>query len=152
MGEKPSIAAQVAIVASVLVASILALVLAGPVGEELDEILPPDTAESVVDFVRLGTTQWMLGHIVINWVVAVAAAMATGTFELKRLSEFLWRKILPLMGVYFAGVSLGGAISAGAVTDAVFIVLEARLLADLVENLGKLGVTLPDALKSLFPA
>ena len=148
---KPSLAVQIAIVAAVVLTSVVMLVLSGPVGEELDSILPPDIAEAVIDFVSLGTTQFMFGNILLNWAVAVAAAMTTGTFELKKISEFLWKKILPLMGVYFVGVALGGAVESEAIVNVVFAALEVRLLADLVENLGKLGVKLPDAVSSLFP-
>jgi hypothetical protein len=88
-------------------------------------------------------------HIMFNTIVAVAANVHAKTFTLGRFGEFLARKILPYATVYFASELLGEAIGMHALSKAVWAVIEMSLLGDLLDNLTKLGIKLPDSISRL---
>lgn len=86
-------------------------------------------------------------HIVVNVVVAVAVAIKTDAFRLHRLWEFLYRKVLPLLAVFAASAAAADAAGLGGLQWATFALLESTLIADLTDNLAKLGLSLPTALR-----
>ena len=90
------------------------------------------------------------GHVLLNVLVAVAAAIAAGEFKLHRLAEFLWRKLTPYVLVYAAARLFGEATGLAAVAPSVFALIEAALLSDLVENLERLGLRLPEPVSRLI--
>lgn len=140
----------VAVLVVFLILSTALLVASRPFAVELISELPAPIAEALIDFVSLSSTQLMSAHILINWAVALAAAISTGTFEVKRVADFLWQKIAPLLLTYFAAQALGGYLDLGWLAVTVFTLIEARLLADLVGNLGLLGIPIPEGLATLF--
>ena len=82
-------------------------------------------------------TQWLLAHIVLNVVAAVAASLWTGTFLLGRLWEFLYRKVLPVLLIWGAFSALGKAADLEAIAQTARVTLHAMLLADLMDNINK---------------
>lgn len=89
--------------------------------------------------------KFMLCHIVVNFVVAVAATIVSKEFVLARLAEFLYRKILPYFLVYAVFRFFGEAIGFGSLAYAVFVIIEGALVGDLLDNLSKLGIKIPRA-------
>jgi len=91
----------------------------------------------------------IVAHVAINLVVAVAAAMKAGTFELGKIGEFLWKKLAPYVMVYFAVKVAGLAAGLDALAAVAWAAIEATLLGDLMDNLVKLGLTMPEPIARL---
>jgi len=87
--------------------------------------------------------KFLLAHIVINVVVAVAAALHVGDFQLAKIGEFLYKKILPYLAVWIVAKAMGEMANMVWLALAVFAVLELNLIGDLADNLSKLGVPMP---------
>jgi len=88
----------------------------------------------------------IVGHILVNVVVALAAAQYTSTLDLSKLSEFLTKKLLPFVAVYVICKAFGDNAGLPWLAPAVWTIVETTLAANLIDNLGKLGVPLPAAL------
>jgi phage-related holin len=88
----------------------------------------------------------IVGHILINVVVALAAAQYTSSLDLSKLSEFLTKKLLPFIAVYVVCKVFGEGAGLPWLAPAVWTIIDATLAANLIDNLGKLGVPLPEAL------
>jgi hypothetical protein len=96
--------------------------------------------------------KFMLGHIAVNVVAAVAAAIVAKEFFWGRIGEFLYRKILPFGMVYIVAVAVGDAAGMAWLATAVWGILEVNLFGDLADSLAKLGVPLPGGLGLREPA
>lgn len=95
-------------------------------------------------------TPWvkiLVAQIVINFAVAVFAAIRTGKYKWAKLGEFLWRKLVPLVGTFSVFQLLGNAAGYEAVGVVAFALLEATLLAELADNLSKMGINMPNSLR-----
>jgi hypothetical protein len=95
--------------------------------------------------------KFIVAHVAVNFVVAVAAALRTGQFELTRLAEFLLRKLMPYVLVYTAAKIFGESIGLSALAPAAWAIITATLLGDLAGNLTLLGIKLPDPILNLLP-
>lgn len=91
--------------------------------------------------------KFLVCHIVINLVVALAAALKIGDFSLHKVAEFLTKKLLPYVLVYFVVRIAGDAAGLGALALVAWGAIEAALVGDLLDNLSRLGLPLPDGLK-----
>lgn len=87
--------------------------------------------------------------VIIDVVLAVAAALRQQTFDLRRLGDFLTTMILPYVLVYLVltitvGLvpALNGVLGQG-LDLLVFGVIVASLLAAIYENLKSIGLNLP---------
>lgn len=89
---------------------------------------------------------FLVCHIALNVVVAVSASVYTGEFCLGKTGEFLYRKVVPYIMLFAAFAGLGEAANLGAITGTAFVALEGMLFADLLDNLKKLGLPIPDFL------
>lgn len=98
--------------------------------------------------VTLAGVKFIAVHTVINLVVAVAAALKDGQFKAHKLADFLVRKLAPYVLVYGAAKAIGTEANLEWLATAAFALIEATLLADLTENLGFLGVPLPEAIEA----
>ena len=96
--------------------------------------------------------KFMVSHIVLNVVAAVAAAVHTGEFALGKLGEFMYRKVLPYVALYGVARLFGEGAGLDWLAAAVFALIEAALTGDLVENLQKLGVAIPDGVVKFLKA
>ena len=90
--------------------------------------------------------------IIVNLTVALAAAVRTSTFKPHKIADFLFKQLAPYVLVY--GVIKAIALETpntpyAAITPIVWGILEINLAANLIENLGWLGVPLPQWLKVL---
>lgn len=93
--------------------------------------------------------RFMVAHILVNVVLAVAAGMYTGEFRLKKLGEFLYRKLAPFVLVYGAVKVAGSSSGLDGLALPVWAIIEATLVADLVENLDRLGIPIPERLAKI---
>jgi len=84
--------------------------------------------------------KFILGHIALNTVAAVASGIYTKTFLLGKLGEFLYRKVLPLLLLFGAFAAFGEATKMQAMTTVAFAGIEAMLAADLLDNVKKVGL------------
>lgn len=95
--------------------------------------------------------KFIVANILVNVVIALAAAQATRSLDLSKLAEFLTRKLLPYVAVYFIAKAFGEAAGLGWLAAAVFAVIEITLLKNLTENLALLGIPMPQALRLRSP-
>ena len=88
----------------------------------------------------------IVGHVLINLVAALAAALKTNALDLAHVKSFVLQKLLPNLAVFtvakLAGNLAGLHWRAGGAWGAV----EADLLGDLADSLGRLGLPMPGAL------
>ena len=84
--------------------------------------------------------KWLVAQIVLNFAAAVAVGVATGNFALVKLAEFLYKKVLPLVGLYAAFSFFGETVEMAWVGDVTWGLLAVRLGAELLDNLKQLGV------------
>lgn len=89
----------------------------------------------------------IVGHTIVNVVVAIAAAVVTGTFELSKIAQFLIRKLLPFVAIYFIVKAFGQAAGLEWLAPVTWAAIEASLTGDLADNLVKLGLPLPESVK-----
>jgi len=83
-------------------------------------------------------------HTVVNVVVAIAAAQKTQELELGRVGEFLYRKLLPYVSVYFILIACGEAAGLAFLAPVAWAAIEASLTGDLMDNLARLGLKWPE--------
>lgn len=88
----------------------------------------------------------IIGNILVNVVVALAAAQYTGSLDLSRLSEFLTKKLLPFVAVYAICKVFGESAGLPWLAPATWAIIEVTLAANLIDNLGRLGIPLPNGL------
>lgn len=89
-------------------------------------------------------------HILLNLVVALAAAIRTGTFELAKIAEFLYRKLLPFLMVFAVSAAFAEALSIQWLVTITWGLVELSLVGDMVDNLKKLGIPIPDKIVEMF--
>ena len=89
-------------------------------------------------------------HITLNLAVALAAAIRTNTFEFAKVAEFLYRKMLPYLIVFIVASTAGASLGMAWLATAVWALIEMSLMGDLVDNLKKLGIPIPDGVVRVF--
>lgn len=88
--------------------------------------------------------KFLVGHISINLIAGLAASIKTGEFKVYKVAEFLYRKLLPYVLLYTVFRVVGDMAGLSAIGKTVFGLIELALWGDLIENLGRLGIKLPD--------
>ena len=100
--------------------------------------------QQVLAFFALIWSYWevkfILGHIALNVVAAIATSIYTNEFLLGKLGQFLYRKVLPYILLFAAFAAFGEATNLGGMTTVAFAGIEAMLAADLFDNLKKIGL------------
>ncbi|HEY4720805.1 MAG TPA: phage holin family protein, partial [Anaerolineae bacterium] len=91
--------------------------------------------------------QLIVAGVVLNVVVAVAAAIKSNNFQLARIGEFLYRKLLPYLMVYAVARLLGDAAGVPGLATAVWAIITVTLAGELTANLANLGIEMPEMLK-----
>jgi phage-related holin len=95
-------------------------------------------------------TQITIYHVLINVVVALAAAIRAKDLDINRIGEFLYRKLLPFIMVYAVVVPFSEQTGLSWLVTSAWAVIELTLLTDLLDNLKVLGVPIPDAVMQLI--
>jgi len=137
-----------------LVTLVLTMLMTSCQGEPtLAAVTPADVWARVREFclwlVSIPEVKFIGAHVLINVLVALAAAIYANDFKLYKVAEFLYRKLLPYILVYTAVRIFGDAVGLAFLAVSVFALIEVALLADLVENLDTLGIKLPDRVYNL---
>lgn len=120
------------------------------------------TADFVVGLLLLAWSgwrlKWIVGHILINVVVAWMVSIATGQFLMAKMWEFLYKKLLPFVGIYvvvnFVSYVFGESSypwASGLITMT-WVSIEAMLTADLADNLEKVALRLKIITTPVLPA
>lgn len=107
-------------------------------------------ADFIFGALALAWSGWMLkvlvAHVLVNVVVAYAVTIATGTFKMSKMWEFLYRKLLPLVAIYVTINIVSEYVTeltwATGLTTATWAAMEAMLTSDLADNLEQLGLKL----------
>lgn len=86
----------------------------------------------------------IVAGVVLNVVLAVAAALRTGSFSFQLLADFLVKQLAPYVLVYFGFSLLGDAAGFAWVSTAVLALITASIAARIVANLADLGVPIPE--------
>ena len=81
---------------------------------------------------------------------AVFAGVRTKSFDLNKLSDFLFQKLLPNVGVYVAVKYVGVGLGFEPLGLAAFAAIEADLTKDLTDSLAKLGLKWPLSVQNLL--
>jgi phage-related holin len=97
-----------------------------------------------VELWNLGGVKAIVAQTIFNVVLALAAAVHTDTFNLKKLGEFLYKKLLPFLTVYVVAKAVGVVADIEWVSPITYAAIAAMLAGDMVENLMKLGLPIPD--------
>jgi len=86
----------------------------------------------------------LMALILGNFVTGIAVAIKTRTFELKKVGEFLYTRVLPYIVAYL-GVGVVATIDNSWVwaVTAVWAVILATLVGAVLTNLKELGVGIP---------
>lgn len=125
-----------------------------------------NTLNSVAGFLELVWQQpevkFLLAFIMLNVVVALAATLKTGEFQLQKIGEFLVRKIAPYVLVYGALKAAIGMLTpdqqaatgiSQVFLTAVWGAIVLSLTGDMLPNLFTLlGLTLPGPLAKVLPS
>lgn len=91
----------------------------------------------------------IVGHTIINVVFAIAAAQVQDDFELGKIGEFLFKKLLPYVAVYAILKAFGEAAGLALLAPVVWATIEASLTGDLMDSLARLGLKWPDSVARL---
>ena len=108
-----------------------------------------ELATNVGEVLLAAATSWqfvfLMGHIIVNFVVAVLANLYAGTFMWDKLWEVFGKKFIPYAGIYIFGVILANTglntlivLPPDAQPMVIFLALEAALIAHLIDNLYKI--------------
>lgn len=88
----------------------------------------------------------IVAYTIINTLVAVAAGIRTGTFDLSKVGEFLYKKLLPYVLVYMGVGAFGDVAGLTWLTPVSFAAIMTILTGDLTDSLYKLGIPMPSFL------
>ena len=94
--------------------------------------------------------RFVVFHIALNLAIALAAAIRTSTFEFAKVAEFLYKKLLPNLIVFAVAKAVSGGMEMEWLVTATWALIEMSLLGDMVENLKKLGIPIPNGIVSVF--
>jgi hypothetical protein len=83
-------------------------------------------------------------HTLLNLGVGIAASIYTNEFNVGKLGEFLYRKLLPFVIVLVFAEALAPTAGVAWLGEAVWALIELKLVGDLADSLKKLGVPIPD--------
>ena len=89
------------------------------------------------DLVQL---QAIVAYTLINVIVAVAAGLKLGDFQISKLGEFLYRKLLPYVLTYLGAGLVVGVAGLEGLTSLAFLAIMALLTGDLTDSLYRLGL------------
>lgn len=90
--------------------------------------------------------RFLVGHMLVNFVVGVSAAIHTSAFDWARVGDFFYRKILPYLLVFAVAEAMGEAAGLGWLSLTAFGLVQLNLITDLAGSLEKLGIPMPEFL------
>jgi ABC-type uncharacterized transport system permease subunit len=99
---------------------------------------------ALVDGVKITT---LMSMIFLNFILGVAVSIKVGNFNLKKMGEFLYTRILPYVVSYF-GIGVVCTIDKQwqPALIATWAIILAALLGAVLQNLKELGINIPGVL------
>lgn len=94
--------------------------------------------------------KFVVSHILINLGFAVAAARVTGTFDSDKLVDFLTKKLLPYGAAYLLIKLFGQGAGLEYLAAPILVFIEYTLTGNLVDNLEKMGLPIPEGFSRIF--
>lgn len=94
-------------------------------------------------------TKFIVGHVLLNLMIALWRTGSSGAFNLRKLPGFMTEKLLPYLAVYVTALGFQDAAGIPGLSVAAWGVIQTSLLAQTVDSLGKLGLPLPEKIISL---
>jgi hypothetical protein len=95
----------------------------------------------------LPEVKFIVAHIAVNFVAAVAVTIYTEQFILNKFGQFLWKKLIPFVLLYAVFRLFGDYIQMPGIAVAVLAIIEVTLITDLTDNLSRIP-----ALAGVIPA
>lgn len=92
------------------------------------------------------TIKYIAVFTVVNLLVAMAAAVKNSNFQIQKVVEFLYKKLLPYVGIYIGVTLLGEGSGFGWLSAASVVAITTALGSDLMDSLKQLGLPIPDGL------
>ena len=108
------------------------------------EDILPQLGAWLVELWELGGVKAIMAQTLFNVVLALATAIYTDTFNLQKIGEFLYKKLLPFLSVYVVAKAAGTAAGIEWVAPIVYAAIAAMLSGDMLDNLMKLGLKVPE--------
>jgi len=105
---------------------------------------------AVVFLWMMNEVRFIVYHVLLNLGIALAAAIRTGEFKFYKVGEFLYKKLLPFVLLYAFARGLGETANQGWLSITTLGLIEFTLAADMVENLARLGVPIPEGILKLI--
>jgi hypothetical protein len=93
---------------------------------------------------NLPYVRYLAVHILVNFVVGVAAAIHVGVFDWAKVGDFFYRKLLPYLMVFSVTEAFGEAAGLDWLSLAAFGLIQLNLLNDLAGSLSALGIPIPE--------
>lgn len=81
--------------------------------------------------------------VLLNVALSIAVALRKGVFSLRVLGDFLFTQLLPNIVVYVAFRLFSDGTGFTWVGASVFVLIEAQIVAGIIEKLSDLGVPIP---------
>lgn len=123
--------------------------LALTAGEDLPSFeLPQWIRDLFTKLVNAPGVRFISAHILLNVAMALAAGLICADFDPKKLAEFLYRKLLPYVGIYYVLLLVGETVGMPGLAAVAFSFIEATLLSDFLDNWERAGLPLPQALRN----
>jgi hypothetical protein len=111
----------------------------------------PDIRDAIIDFLvdvwSVVGVKFLVCHILVNTIAAIAASLYTGEFILSRVAEFLYRKLLPYVSIYYILVLVEHGANLSGLSALAWTAIEASLLGDLLDTWERVGLPIPDAIR-----
>lgn len=114
----------------------------------------PDVRDTIIAVLlaawALPGVKFIVCHVLVNTVAAIAGSLYTGEFLLSRVGEFLKAKLLPYVAIYFALCLLETGSNLTGLSALAWAAIETSLLGDLLDTWERVGLPLPDAIRRLI--
>lgn len=94
-------------------------------------------------------TKFIVGHVMLNVCIALTRAFSSGTFSLRKLSGFLYDKLVPYLGVFAIATQFEDAIGMPGLSAIVWGLIQVNLTAQSIDSLGRLGVPIPEKIMAM---
>jgi len=88
--------------------------------------------------------QWIVYLIVVDVILGISAAIVKKEFRLGKVAKFMG---VPVLGYVFGYVVLANILGASFLTSAIFYLIILALVGSILNNLGRLGIKIPDWLR-----
>ena len=94
--------------------------------------------------------KFLAAHVLINVVVALAVGIREGNFDFRKVGNFIYAKLLPYVLGYYVVALLGDTANVAFIGPVAWAAIVTTLTADLLDNLGRLGLQLPPVVNKLI--